>query len=448
MSFTVAIVGRPNVGKSTLFNRLVGQKLALVDDLPGVTRDRRDGEGQIGDLTFTIIDTAGFEEAAGDSLDARIQMQTQLAVEMADVCLFLVDARAGITPTDSQWADMLRRSAGSVILVANKCEGNAAESGVYEAFQLGLGDPIPISAAHGEGMADLYEALLPFERQSDAAAEEEGDRPIHVAIVGRPNVGKSTLINKLIGQDRLLTGPEAGITRDAISVEWTDGDDRYRLFDTAGMRKKAKVVKKLERLSVADTLRAIRFSDVTVLVLDAEHPLEKQDLQIADMIAREGRAVVIVINKWDLVDERDGMAKALRKRIESDLPQLSGVRYVMLSGLTGESVQKIVPAVKSAYEVWNKRIGTSALNQWLLEAIARHPPPAVSGRRIKIRYMTQTKARPPTFVVFVSRPSALPAAYTRYLVNGLRDTFGFEGSPIRLLMRKGENPYVKKDKKK
>ena len=297
MSFTVAIVGRPNVGKSTLFNRLVGQKLALVDDLPGVTRDRRDGEGQIGDLTFTIIDTAGFEEAAGDSLDARIQTQTQLAVEMADVCLFLVDARVGITPTDSQWADMLRRSAGSVILVANKCEGNAAESGVYEAFQLGLGDPIPISAAHGEGMADLYEALLPFERQSETSEDEDADRPIHVAIVGRPNVGKSTLINKLIGQDRLLTGPEAGITRDAISVEWTDGDDRYRLFDTAGMRKKAKVVKKLERLSVADTLRAIRFSDVTVLVLDAEHPLEKQDLQIADMIAREGRAVVIVINK-------------------------------------------------------------------------------------------------------------------------------------------------------
>ncbi len=448
MSFTVAIVGRPNVGKSTLFNRLVGQKLALVDDLPGVTRDRRDGEGQIGDLTFTIIDTAGFEEAAGDSLDARIQTQTQLAVEMADVCLFLVDARAGITPTDSQWADMLRRSAGSVILVANKCEGNAAESGVYEAFQLGLGDPIPISAAHGEGMPDLYEALLPFERQSETSEEEDADRPIHVAIVGRPNVGKSTLINKLIGQDRLLTGPEAGITRDAISVEWADGGDRYRLFDTAGMRKKSKVVKKLERLSVADTLRAIRFSDVTVLVLDAEHPLEKQDLQIADMIAREGRAVVIAINKWDLVDERDGMAKALRKRIESDLPQLSGVRYVLLSGLTGESVQKILPAVKSAYEVWNKRISTSALNQWLLEAIERHPPPAVSGRRIKIRYMTQTKARPPTFVVFVSRPSALPAAYTRYLINGLRDTFGFEGAPIRLLMRKGENPYAKKDKKK
>ncbi len=448
MSFTVAIVGRPNVGKSTLFNRLVGQKLALVDDLPGVTRDRRDGEGQIGDLTFTIIDTAGFEEAAGDSLDARIQTQTQLAVEMADVCLFLVDARAGITPTDSQWADMLRRSAGSVILVANKCEGNAAESGVYEAFQLGLGDPIPISAAHGEGMADLYEALLPFERQSETSEEEDADRPIHVAIVGRPNVGKSTLINKLIGQDRLLTGPEAGITRDAISVEWAYGGDRYRLFDTAGMRKKSKVVKKLERLSVADTLRAIRFSDVTVLVLDAEHPLEKQDLQIADMIAREGRAVVIAINKWDLVDERDGMAKALRKRIESDLPQLSGVRYVLLSGLTGESVQKILPAVKSAYEVWNKRISTSALNQWLLEAIERHPPPAVSGRRIKIRYMTQTKARPPTFVVFVSRPSALPAAYTRYLINGLRDTFGFEGAPIRLLMRKGENPYAKKDKKK
>ena len=448
MSFTVAIVGRPNVGKSTLFNRLVGQKLALVDDLPGVTRDRRDGEGQIGDLTFTIIDTAGFEEAAGDSLDARIQTQTQMAVEMADVCLFLVDARAGITPTDSQWADMLRRSAGSVILVANKCEGNAADSGVYEAFQLGLGDPIPISAAHGEGMGDLYQALLSFERQSESEDEDEEDRPIHVAIVGRPNVGKSTLINKLIGQDRLLTGPEAGITRDAISVEWTDGDDRYRLFDTAGMRKKAKVVKKLERLSVADTLRAIRFSDVTVLVLDAEHPLEKQDLQIADMIAREGRAVVIVINKWDLVDERDGMAKALRKRIESDLPQLSGVRYVMLSGLTGESVQKILPAVKSAYDVWNKRISTSALNQWLLEAIERHPPPAVSGRRIKIRYMTQTKARPPTFVVFVSRPSALPAAYTRYLINGLRETFGFEGAPIRLLMRKGENPYAKKDKKK
>ncbi len=447
MSFTVAIVGRPNVGKSTLFNRLVGQKLALVDDLPGVTRDRRDGEGRIGDLTFTVIDTAGFEEASGDSLDARIQVQTQLAVEMADVCLFLIDARAGITPTDAQWADMLRRSAGSVILVANKCEGNAADAGVYEAFQLGLGDPIPISAAHGEGLSDLYDALLPFERQSDAPEEEEGIRPIHVAIVGRPNVGKSTLINKLIGEDRLLTGPEAGITRDAISVEWTSGGDTFRLFDTAGMRKKAKVVKKLERLSVADTLRAIRFSDVTVLVLDAEHPLEKQDLQIADMIGREGRAVVIAINKWDIVDERDGMAKALRKRIESDLPQLSGVRHVLVSGLTGEGLQKILPAVNSAYEVWNKRIGTSALNQWLSEALERHPPPAVSGRRIKIRYMTQTKARPPTFVVFVSRPSALPAAYTRYLVNGLRDTFDFEGTPIRVLMRKGENPYADSKRK-
>ncbi len=447
MTFTVAIVGRPNVGKSTLFNRLVGQKLALVDDLPGVTRDRRDGEGQIGDLKFTIIDTAGFEEASGDSLDARIQIQTQLAVEMADVCLFLVDARAGVTPTDSQWADMLRRSAGSVILVANKCEGNAADAGVYEAFQLGLGDPIPISAAHGEGMSDLYDALLPFEREAPTGEEEDPDRPIHVAIVGRPNVGKSTLINQLIGEDRLLTGPEAGITRDAISVEWSEGADTFRLFDTAGMRKKAKVVRKLERLSVADTLRAIRFSDVTVLVLDAEHPLEKQDLQIADMIAREGRAVVIVINKWDLIDERDGMAKALRLRIESDLPQLSGVRYVMLSGLTGEGMKKILPAVKSAYDVWNKRVGTSALNQWLSEALERHPPPAVSGRRIKIRYMTQTKARPPTFVVFVSRPSALPASYTRYLVNGLRQQFGFEGAPIRLLMRKGENPYAK-DKKK
>ncbi len=448
MSFTVAIVGRPNVGKSTLFNRLVGQKLALVDDLPGVTRDRREAEGRIGDLTFTVIDTAGFEEAAGDSLDARIQIQTQLAVEMADVCLFLVDARAGITPTDAQWADMLRRSAGSVVLVANKCEGQAADAGIYEAFQLGLGDPVAISAAHGEGMGELYEALAPFEREAPTDDEEAADRPIHVAIVGRPNVGKSTLINKLIGEERLLTGPEAGITRDAISVEWESNGVRFRLFDTAGMRKKAKVVKKLERLSVADTLWAIRFADVTVLVLDSETPLEKQDLQIADMIEREGRAVVIAVNKWDLVEERDGMAKALRRRLESDLPQLKGVRWVTLSGLTGEGLRKILPAVTQAYQVWNKRVGTSALNQWLSEALERHPPPAVSGRRIKIRYITQTKARPPTFVVFVSRPSALPAAYRRYLVNGLREHFGFEGTPIRVLMRKGENPYANRAKRK
>jgi GTP-binding protein len=466
MSPTVAIVGRPNVGKSTLFNRLVGKRLALVDDTPGVTRDRREGDARLGDLEFTVVDTAGLEEAEAESLTSRMRQQTEAAIRSADVVLFLIDSRIGVTPLDGHFAEMVRRADRPVILVANKSEGRAGRDGAYEAFSLGFGDPIPLSAEHGEGLSDLYDALQPYidaakpepELDEPDEAEEaagEGDdeaaedgRPakaLRIAVVGRPNAGKSTLVNALIGEDRMLTGPEAGITRDSISVDWEWKGRRIKLFDTAGMRRKSRVQDKLEKLSVADTLRAIRFAEVVVLCLDATTPFEKQDLQLADLIVREGRAMVIALDKWDLIEEPAKAWKDLREACERLLPQIRGVPLVRLSGLTGTGLDDLMKAVRKVEEVWTRRISTAQINRWLEHVLQRHPPPAVSGRRIKIRYATQAKARPPTFALFCSRPDALPESYTRYLSNDLRETFHLDGIPLRLLVRGGsENPYDKK----
>ncbi|MEM9013523.1 MAG: ribosome biogenesis GTPase Der [Pseudomonadota bacterium] len=453
----VALVGRPNVGKSTLFNRLVGKRLALVDDTPGVTRDRREGEGHLGDLSFIAIDTPGLETAPQHSLEGRMREQTDRAIDEADVCLFIIDARAGVTPLDETFASILRATDKPVILLANKSEGPAAEPGLYEAFGLGLGDPLAISAEHGVGMADLFGALEPLVTHPDdvdADQEVEWDdplKPLRVAIVGRPNAGKSTLVNQIIGEDRLLTGPEAGITRDAISVEWEwEGANRswpVKLFDTAGLRKKAKVQEKLEKLSVSDALRAIQFAEVVVLLLDAQAPFEKQDLQIADLALREGRALVIAVNKWDLIDDKDDAMAALREQTARLLPQAPGVPLIALSAMTGRGLNRLMPAVTSVYEDWNARVKTPDLNDWLIEAQNRHAPPAVSGRRIKFRYIAQTKTRPPTFVVQCSRADAVPEAYQRYLVNGIRDAFGINAVPIRLILKKRENPYDNKSKR-
>ncbi len=451
MSVKVALVGRPNVGKSTLFNRLAGKRLALVDDTPGVTRDRREGEARLGDLSFSIIDTPGLEDAPAAALEGRMRRQAELAIEEAAVCLFIIDARAGVTPLDEAYANLLRASGKPVVLLANKTEGGAGETGLYDAYRLGLGDPVAISAEHGEGMGDLFAALEPYlaaegaDASEDETAWDDPLKPLRVAIVGRPNAGKSTLVNRLIGEDRLLTGPEAGITRDAISVEWRwrDKDREWpvKLFDTAGMRKKAKVQSKLEKLSVADALRAIRFAEVVVLLLDAQAPFEKQDLQIADLALREGRALVVAVNKWDLVKDRDAFLKALRQQAERLLAQAPGVPIVPLSGLTGAGVQRLMPAVTRVYVDWNARVKTSELNDWLQEAIARHPPPAVSGKPIKIRYIAQTKTRPPTFVAQCARAQELPAAYKRYLINGIREAFDIKAVPIRLILKRQDNPY-------
>ncbi len=452
----VAIVGRPNVGKSTLFNRLVGKRLALVDDLPGVTRDRREGEAHIGGLEFTAIDTAGLDEAAPDSLAGRMRAQTEAAVRSADVSLFVVDARAGLTPLDHHFAELLRAVGNPIVLVANKTESRASEAGVLETYALGFGDPVAISAEHGEGLGELHDAILAFapEEQVEEGEAAEGEaaageaRPIRVAIVGRPNAGKSTLINRMIGEDRLLTGPEAGITRDSISVDWRWHDRDFRLFDTAGLRRKARVDGKLEKLAVGDALRAIQFAEVVILVLDVGQPFEKQDLQIADLIESEGRAIVIALDKWDLVADRQRMMAELRSEAERLLPQIAGVALVPVSGVTGEGIDRLMQAVLKAYDLWNRRVSTARLNRWLPEILERHPPPAVAGRRIKLRYLTQAKARPPTFVAFCSRPEALPDGWRRYLVNALRADFGLPGVPIRLMLRKGDNPYEGRKRRK
>ena len=464
MSFTLAIVGRPNVGKSTLFNRLVGKRLALVDDQPGVTRDLREGAARLGDLRFTVIDTAGLEEATDESLPGRMRALTERAVGMADICLFMIDARVGITPTDQLFAEILRKRSAHVIVAANKAEGRAGEAGFYEAFSLGLGEPVQLSSEHGEGFEDLYRLLEPIAAEFDAIREEpvteidisddvdeEGnavevpdDRPIQIAVVGRPNAGKSTLINKILGEERLLTGPEAGITRDAISVNTNWNGREFRIFDTAGMRKRAKVQEKLEKLSVSDGIRAVKFAEVVVVMLDVQIPFEQQDLRIADLAEREGRAVVIAVNKWDLEDEKGLKLKELREECTRLLPQLRGVPLVTVSGLTGRGIDRLHDAIISAHKTWNARISTSRLNRWLAGEVEAHPPPAPSGRRIKLRYMTQVKTRPPTFVVFCSVPDALPESYKRFLVNGLRRDFDLPGTPIRVLLRAGENPFKAK----
>jgi len=458
MSLKLAIVGRPNVGKSTLFNRLVGKRLALVDDRPGVTRDLREGDARLGDLRFTVIDTAGLEEATDDSLPGRMRKLTERAVAQADLCLFMIDARTGVTPTDEVFADILRRSGTPVILAANKAEGRQGESGALEAYALGLGDPIALSAEHGEGMGDLVAALAPYVDAAEAtAAEAETDldadaeapeKPIQIAVVGRPNAGKSTLINRILGEERLLTGPEAGITRDAISVEIDWDGVPMRIFDTAGMRKKAKVQEKLEKLSVSDGLRAVKFAEVVVVLLDAAIPFEQQDLRIADLAEREGRAVVVAVNKWDLEEDRQGKLAALKEAFERLLPQLRGAPLVTVSAKTGRGLDRLQAAIVKAHEVWNRRITTAKLNLWLSAMLSAHPPPAPGGKRIKLRYITQAKTRPPGFVAMCSHPELMPESYSRYLVNGLRDDFDMPGTPIRLTLRSqsDKNPY--KDRKK
>ena len=463
MSFTLAIVGRPNVGKSTLFNRLVGKRLALVDDQPGVTRDLREGAARLGDLRFTVIDTAGLEEATDESLPGRMRKLTERAVDMADICLFLIDGRVGVTPSDEMLAEILRKRSNHVILGVNKAEGSAADAGMIDAYSLGLGEPLRLSAEHGEGMPDLYGMLQPladeFDKRAEADApdtevdvedgEDDGPRPItvskplQIAVVGRPNAGKSTLINRILGEDRLLTGPEAGITRDAISVQTEWSGTHMRIFDTAGMRKKAKVQEKLEKLSVSDGLRAVKFAEVVVVLLDAAIPFESQDLRIADLAEREGRAVVVAVNKWDAEDEKQEKLRDLKEAFERLLPQLRGAPLITVSAKTGRGLDRLHAAILKAHDIWNRRVTTAHLNRWLTGMLEQHPPPAPQGKRIKLRYMTQAKTRPPGFVVMCSHPDKLPDSYRRYLVNGLREDFDMPGTPIRLTMRgQGDkNPY-------
>ncbi len=448
MALTVAIVGRPNVGKSTLFNRLIGKRSALVDATPGVTRDRREGRARLSDLEFNLLDTAGLEEAKAGTLSARMRAQSERAAADADLVLFMIDARAGVTPQDEHFARLLRRGPALVLVVANKCEGSAGEVGAAEAHRLGFGEPIAISAEHGEGLADLYQrmvALVPAAPRAEGSrrrAQEADHRPLQLAIVGRPNVGKSTLVNRLIGQERLLTGPEAGITRDAIAVDGEWRGRPLRLIDTAGLRRRARVEANLEKLSAADSLRAIRFAEVVVLVLDALQGMEKQDLTIARLVEEEGRALVIAANKWDAVADKAAARRQLRERIETSLPQVKGVPVVTLSALTGRNLDELMGAVFEAYGAWNLRVPTAQLNRWLEEATAAHPPPVVSGRRVRLRYMTQVKARPPSFALFASRTEELPESYLRYLVNGIRESFGIKGAPVRLNLRKSRNPYA------
>ncbi len=455
MTFTVAVIGRPNVGKSTLFNRLTGKHHAIVDDTPGVTRDRREGDGSISDLKFRLIDTAGLEDAYDDSLEARMRQQTEIAFDEADVALFLIDGRTGLTPIDEHFAKWLRTRDTPVLLLVNKCEGRAGQVGLVESYSLGLGEPIAISAEHGEGLSELYDALSEHaERLAPSVSEdflpedgnddEEDDGTLKLAIVGRPNVGKSTMINKLIGEDRMLTGPEAGITRDAIAVAWTYKDREIRLVDTAGLRRKARIKEKLEGMSVGDTLRSIRFAEVVVLVLDANAVLDKQDLTIARHVIEEGRALIIAVNKWDAADDRKASLQRLEDRLQTSLPQVRGVPIVTCSAKTGKGLDRLMPAVLKIYDTWNTRISTGALNRWLFTMTESHPPPLASGRRIRLRYATQAKTRPPTFVLFSSRIEQLPESYNRYLINGIRETFGLNGIPIRMFIRKSDNPYADK----
>ncbi|KFB10806.1 ribosome biogenesis GTPase Der [Nitratireductor basaltis] len=476
MAFKVAIVGRPNVGKSTLFNRLVGRRIAIVDDTPGVTRDRRVHPGRLQDLRFDVVDTAGFEVAAADTLEGRMRAQTEAAISEADLIVFMMDGRAGLMPDDRAFADVVRRSGKPVVLAVNKTDINSAEAGVLEAWNLGLGEPVGLSAEHGRGMVELRDAIHAAMEEAGALEEEAveapaavvdanamvGDdidpdeedpgyditKPVRIAVVGRPNAGKSTLINQIIGEDRLLTGPEAGITRDSISVDWSFKGRDIKLFDTAGMRRKAKVQQKLEKLSVADTLRAIRFAEVVIVVFDATMPFEKQDLQIADLIMREGRAPIIAFNKWDLIEDRQETLTELHEKTARLLPQVKGLQAIPISAETGRGIDKLFDAAFRTHETWNRRIPTGPLNRWLERATAQHPPPAVAGRRLKVKFITQIKTRPPGFVVSCSRPEAMPQSYVRYLTNGLRETFNITGVPIRMALRTSDNPYAHKAKKK
>ena len=455
MRFTIAIIGRPNVGKSTLFNRLVGRRSALVDDQPGVTRDRREGEGRLGDLRFKVIDTAGLDEGTAESLAGRMLAQTKLALKSADAVFFLIDARAGLMPADRAFADLMRRAGKPTILVANKCESRASEGGRLESYALGLGDPIGISAEHNEGMADLYDALRealpdltgPPDEADARVFSDEDVRPIRVAVVGRPNVGKSTLINRLVGEERLLTGPEAGITRDAIAVDLEWHGQTFRFDDTAGIRRRPKVQEKVEKLSVGDALNSIRFAEVVVLLMDAQQAFEEQDLRLADLVEREGRALVLGMSKWDLVERKPGALGKLRVEADRRLAQIKGVPVIGVSGLNGEGLDRLMQAVCDAHAVWNKRVPTRALNRFLEQALAENPPPAVSGRRLKLNYITQPKTRPPSFVLFCTRADAVPDAYLRYLINAMREKFDLPGTPIRLTLREKANPYAGKKKR-
>ncbi len=460
----VAIIGRPNVGKSTLFNRLVGKKLALVDDQPGVTRDRREGEASLFDADFTLIDTAGLDDAAEETLAGRMRQQTEVAVADADVILFVIDSRIGVTPVDSHFASLVRRADKPIIVVANKAEGRAGEAGALEAHALGLGTPVAISAEHNEGMIDLYDALaavlpkaaatLPEEEAAPLVLGEDEDgtefdptKPLRIAVVGRPNAGKSTLLNAWLGEDRLLTGPEPGITRDSIGLElkWRDRD--LKVFDTAGLRKRARIEDKVEKLAAADAIRAVQFAEVVIVLLDATIPFEKQDLTIAALAEREGRAIVIGVNKWDLIEARGSKLSEMHESAARLLPQIKGVPVVPVSGRTGFGLDKLLEASFRVAETWNRRLSTARLNRWLSATLDTNPPPAVSGRRIKIRYMTQAKARPPTFVLFGNQLAGLPRSYQRYLVNGLREAMDLPGIPIRMVMRQGDNPYDKNRKR-
>ncbi len=438
----LAIVGRPNVGKSTLFNRLAGRRLALVDDRPGVTRDRRFGTGRLGDLDLDLIDTAGFEDVTDESLEARMRQQTELALDEADVALFVFDAREGVTPLDEVFGALLRRRGKPVILVANKAEGKAGDAGALEAYSLGFGQAVEISAEHGEGLADLYAAIEAATPPTDEDETEAGANPLKIAIVGRPNAGKSTLVNRLIGEDRMLVGPEAGITRDAIPVDWAWDERPIRLVDTAGLRRKARVNEGLERLSTQDAIRAITFAEVVILVMDATHPFETQDLQIADLVEREGRALVFALAKWDLIEEPAAHLKECQFRADEALPQLRGAPLITLSAETGRGLDRLMPAVIKAHADWSTKVKTHDLNDWLAMAIQRHPPPAVSGRRIKPKYIAQTKARPPTFVLFATRADQLPDSYRRYMINSIRQSFDLPGTPVRLTVKGGKNPYA------